>query len=762
MDIRPYKRPYFSAFAITNRLNPRKLRRAIFTAFACYAEFCKNLLQCQQHWMGEVLDCGSAKAIEDAPLEFHIAPCLHGPQSDEWEVLPSRQTPAFIYMSYGRMKWFVRNGCIAPPGDPVLACMIPPYANDISLKEIARAHDQVCPGSYTTTASVEWFVAIQLSSRFAEERSCKVRARNNSDRTCRFSRRPGDLSSQYDIVAIGPVSFYDELSRAAISDRPACCLDMLCDYEVFLEESEVHDGIGRYPKCAPLLSVAIVGGGLSGFVAAAELLRSGITDITLFGSCDEVRNIGVLPMQHDEVLHLLNSFGVMPFSANHICLSYYLDKFRMVSDVRFPRAGKDHAVLYYGGECHKWPAGEAPPSIFQRSYAGWKALLCEGCERNGKQLIAPMKIACMLKEQRFDEAYNAWWAWLKEFDQLTFHAALKEIFTGGAPAPGGERWQEPGDFELFGMLRFGFGRASFCYHRLRFTKILEWTINGYEEDQQLIIGGLRVLQARMRSEIFQKSQAAARMCSDPVHEICQEKGKFKIFLKNDQSHLFDRVITSGNNGKMYIFPHSAGNQTAFSDDIPQVIGNSPAGITSGLLIVTKDWFWTGTNFPVVVWTKEVVRELYCFEVESLQGLGLVLLRYASKDDPCLQTQTDDKKQRCLALVRELAAVFPDFAEHLVPLNGDYDQYVFHHHPADDPGSIPSKLSLSYDENLRNKILDANRAGDRGIGVAESDYFFTGAWGEDDIQAGLKLACSMVQSTGGTLARFNPLDCPLSR
>lgn len=71
MDVPPYERATFAVFAITNRLNPRKLRRAISTAFAYYAEFCKNLLQCQQHWMGEVLDCGSAKAIEDVPLEFH-------------------------------------------------------------------------------------------------------------------------------------------------------------------------------------------------------------------------------------------------------------------------------------------------------------------------------------------------------------------------------------------------------------------------------------------------------------------------------------------------------------------------------------------------------------------------------------------------------------------------------------------------------------------------------------------------------------------
>nr|WML69212.1 tryptophan 2-monooxygenase [Agrobacterium sp.] [Nicotiana noctiflora] len=84
MVIPPYERPCFAPFAI-NPSSSQTLRRAIFMAFASYAEFCKDLLQYQQAWMGEMLDCGFVKAIEDVPLEFHITPCLHGPISDEWE-----------------------------------------------------------------------------------------------------------------------------------------------------------------------------------------------------------------------------------------------------------------------------------------------------------------------------------------------------------------------------------------------------------------------------------------------------------------------------------------------------------------------------------------------------------------------------------------------------------------------------------------------------------------------------------------------------
>lgn len=97
----------------------------------------------------------------------------------------------------------------------------------------------------------------------------------------------------------------------------------------------------------------------------------------------------------------------------------------------------------------------------------------------------------------------------------------------GAAPPGGKAWQMHDDFEAFGILRFGFGRVSSCYHRADFIEILHWVINGYEEHQHLIIGGIRLLEARLQTEILQNSQARTRLYFDLVRFIGKKEGKLR-------------------------------------------------------------------------------------------------------------------------------------------------------------------------------------------------------------------------------------------
>lgn len=130
-------------------------------------------------------------------------------------------------------------------------------------------------------------------------------------------------------------------------------------------------------------------------------------------------------------------------------------------------------------------------------------------------------------------------------------------------------------------------------------------------------------------------------------------------------------------------------------------------------------------------------------------------------------QPCDKTQRCLDLVEELATIFPEFAVHLVPMDDDYDRYVFHNSPTDSFDGIPPKLNDSgqaeYTKHLFYQFLDANcKEKDKGIYFADRDYSFAGAWGEGGMQAGINVTCIVVHSTGGTLPPFNPSDCMLSK
>ncbi|QRM41744.1 hypothetical protein F3X89_28295 (plasmid) [Rhizobium rhizogenes] len=757
MDL-PYQRPRFTPFAVTHPRSGVNLNRAISQAFVCYDQFCERLLRYQQSWTDWVFDHGFAEAIEDVALVFQVAPCLHGPRIGALEVLIPRRTQVFIYMSNNQLQRFVAHQCIAQLGDAVLACMIPPYASDLSLQEMARAHNRFCPGSYTRSADVQCFIAIQLSSRFVEEGTCNVHGRNGLKRTCRFFRRPAEFFSRYDIVAIGPVLFHDELDCPANCNEPLSCFDLRYDYQVFLQECDAHDGVGHYPEGAPLPSVAIVGGGLSGLVAATELLGAGVKEITLFDTVDEIRSFGASPMPNGDAHQALTSFGVMPFSANQLCLSYYLDKFRIPSSLRFPCAGNDHTALYFRQKRYAWHAGQAPPGIFQRVHVGWKTLLYQGCERNGRRLMAPMDISFMLKERRRDEASEARQLWLREFGKFTFHAVLVEIFSCGNSSPGGKAWQTPHDFEAFGILRLGYGRVS-SYYNVLFSTILDWIINGYEEDQHLSIGGVQLLQALMRIEIFQKSHAKARLCFDPVRGIAKEGGRLKVCLKHGHSRVFDQVIIGGSAEAATVDNRLAGDETSFSYNIEPAVGNSSAAVNSALFMVTKQKFWVNSGIPAVIWTDGLVRELCCIDIESPAGEGLVVFHYALDDYLSRPIEHHDKKGRCLELVRELAAAFPELACHLVPVNEDYERYVFDDHLTDGfKGALWRENSLEKGQYIQDLPGNNFPIGDHGGAyLIDRDDCVTGASFEEQVKAGIKAACAVIRSTGGTLSSLQPVD-----
>ncbi|MCZ7445549.1 MULTISPECIES: FAD-dependent oxidoreductase [Rhizobium/Agrobacterium group] len=753
MDL-PYNRPRFPPFAITGLPSAAKLKRAISRAFVCYDQFCDELLQYQQRWTDWVFDHGFAEAIEDMALVFQIEPCLHGPRTGTLEVLRSCRTKVFIYTSYRRLRHFVENQCIAQPGDAVLACMIPPYVSDLSLQEMSRAHNSFCPGSHTSIADVQCFIAIQLSSLFVEEGTCDVHGRNGLKTTCRFFRRPAECFSRYDIVAIGSVLFHNALHQPANYNEDLSCFDLRYDYQVFLHERDANDGVGHYPEGTPLPSVAIVGGGLSGLVAAAELLDAGVREIALFTPVDEVRSLGVSPMSNGDARQVLTSFGVMPISGNQVCLSYYLDKFRIPSSLRFPCAGNDHTALYFRKKRYEWPAGQAPPGEFQRISAGWEKLLYHGCERNGRRLIAPMDIFSMLRGRRYEEASEARRAWLREFDNFTFHAALVEIFSCGVESPGGAAWQTT-DFAAFGMMRLGGGRVSSCY-TLLFSTVLDWIINGYEEDQYISVGGVHLLQALMRIEIFKRKVG---FHFDPLRGLAKEGGKVKVCMKDGRSRVFDQVIIGGRGGPDATNITPVSHVTCVGYDIEAPAGNSSATVNAALFMITKQKFWLDDDIPALIWTDGLVRELCCIDIESPSGEGLVIFHYEMNDYLSRPFQSDEKKRRCLDLVRELAAVFPELACHLVPVNEDYEEYVFDGHLKDGfraslwrENSL-KKCQYSQDPHMYDSPLMEHGA----VCQIDSKDCVNGALFEEQVKTGIITACTVIRSTGGTLSSLHPLD-----
>ncbi|KAJ7971938.1 Protein-tyrosine phosphatase rolB [Quillaja saponaria] len=160
-----------------------------------------------------------------------------------------------------------------------------PYRDDLSLQEMSRLHNLTLPSRHVNKSDMEWFVVIVPSSLFYESCTHKAITRNGEKLPCPFLYRLATASIPYDIVAIGQTLFYDEPTTVPVPGNLSSCVDLLYDYQVFMQESETYSSIEHYPENTLLPKVAIMGAGL---IAATELLRAGAKDITLFEPRDQI------------------------------------------------------------------------------------------------------------------------------------------------------------------------------------------------------------------------------------------------------------------------------------------------------------------------------------------------------------------------------------------------------------------------------------------------------------------------------------------
>ncbi|PON67583.1 hypothetical protein PanWU01x14_102200 [Parasponia andersonii] len=127
------------------------------------------------------------------------------------------------------------------------------------------------------------------------------------------------------------------------------------------------------------------------------------------------------------------------------------------------------------------------------------------------------------------------------FSHLSFYSTLVEIFTSTNP-PKDEPRQESDDFEIFGALRFAFGRVSSSY-RAGFMKMLRWAIDGYEEDQGLIISGVGVLAGRLGTHIFSNIRSDEQICLDVISHIGKRDEKITVSHKKERCmHLVKELV----------------------------------------------------------------------------------------------------------------------------------------------------------------------------------------------------------------------------
>ncbi|WP_443692697.1 NAD(P)/FAD-dependent oxidoreductase [Pseudomonas sp.] len=541
-------------------------------------------------------------------------------------------------------------------------------------------------------------------------------------------------------------------------------VDLLYDYGQFLRNAV--DAIGYLPPETANRHIGIVGAGLTGLVAAYELLRAGARRVTLFEAAEEHLGGRLLTQRFDDDHpQFIAEMGAMRFPPSEVGLFHYLNRFGIKTTETFPDPGVVDTEIHYRGETHHWAAMQPPPAIFSTVHRGWNAFLKEGVTfDDGTCLAPPLLLTELLKQHNYAKVQPEWQRYLDCFGDSSFYSAMVRIFTGSNP-PGGQQWRKPEDFHLFGSLGIGSGGFQSVY-RASFTEILRLVVNGLEVNQRLVPMGISSLSELIADTSSNGMPLRDRICRTRIESINKgDNGEILLAGSNGETYACDRVITTTTTRALQVNMKLTQNQALVNRDVARAINETHMVGSSKLFILTKDKFWLKHGLPQNVQTDTLVKGVYCLDYapQDPESWGVVLISYTWEDDSHKMVSMTDKVQRCLRLVDELAMSAPAFASHLLPLDGNYQRYVLEYDWLTDKHSLGAfKLNFPGDDIYSERLfyqfktaLDPQQ--DTGLYLAGCGCSFTGGWAEGAIQTALNGACAVISSLGGDLIADNPLD-----
>lgn len=560
-----------------------------------------------------------------------------------------------------------------------------------------------------------------------------------------------------------------ETGQQVIDDLWSLCmnkfsfLDLLYDYGSFLEAADIK--LGCIPKNTENLRIGIIGAGISGLIAAYELLRAGAKNIVLIEA--EKNRIGgraFTKIFDEEKPQFIAEMGAMRFPSSGIATAHYFKKFGIDTTEAFPDPGIVDTEIYYRGRSYFWKANTAPPSIFSKVFHGWHAFLNDGVVLGNNKLIAPRYLTKLLSEGNYNEAQLAWQKYLDIFSDFSFYTGLITIFTGSFP-PGGIRWEKPDDFHIFGSLGIGTGGFQPLYN-ISFTEIMRIIINALDVDQRIIRAGISSFVNSIASTSFHEKTIRDRLVIGKIIGLQRDdQGSICATMSDSTIERFDRVIVTSTNRSMQVNLKLTHGKEWFNESIRRAINETHLIGSSKIFILTKSKFWIKNKFAQNIQTDTLVKSLYCLDYEPTnpESWGVVLISYTWEDDAHKMLSFSGKEARCKRLVQDIAVLNPKFASYLRPLNDNYEKYVQEYDWISDENALGAfKLNYPgddiYSRDLFFQFKSVNSPAENcGIYLAGCGASFTGGWAEGGIQTAINCACAVIKSCGGVLHPGNPLD-----
>ncbi len=512
-------------------------------------------------------------------------------------------------------------------------------------------------------------------------------------------------------------------------------------------------GIGSIPEAAHGTRVAIVGGGLSGMLAARELLRMGFQPVVYEADRIGGRMRSVTFDDHPDAEGVVAEMGSMRFPPSSTTLFHYLDEMGLETTA-FPNPlceATPSTVVDLKGETHFARTLEDLPPVYTEVAEAWTRTLEEHAE------LGPLQDAIRARDTA--KVKEVWNRLVERLDDETFYGFLARS----------EAFKSFRLREIFGQVGFGTGGWDTDYPN-SILEILRVVVTAADDHHRGIAGGSQQLPERLWSRPV---DGAAHWPAGTSVQALHEDGvprpavteirrmdpdRFTIHDADGRIDTFDAVIYTAQSW-MLLNTIRADERLLPIDHWTAIERTHYMGSSKVFVLVDRP-FWkdvdpaTGREVMSMTLTDRMSRGTYLLD-QGEGKPGLICLSYTWSDDS-LKLLPLDAMERMELMLGSLEAIYPgvDIRSHViatpVTISWEQEKAFMGAFKANLPGHYRYQERL-YTHFMQDRLAPAFR----GLFLAGDDVSWTAGWAEGAVTTALNAVWGVMHQFGGSTAPENP-------